>query len=130
MLLTRKKNTFYLGDPLEKKAVSREVKNEIRKAKIQYKNNIENPYNSGDLKAAWHGIKTMAAINQPLCKTGQPIKLNGIDDSDLPNTFNQFFSRFERSFPDSIATLRETLKRGEGLKYNRPKSQRYLRKQK
>lgn len=36
-----------LGDPLEKKAVSREVKNEIRKAKIKL-----NQYNSGDLKAA------------------------------------------------------------------------------
>ena len=47
----------------------------------------------------------MASINQPVCKTGQPIKLNGIDDSDLPDTFNQFFGRFERSFPDIIIII-------------------------
>lgn len=89
-VINRKKKTFYLGDLVEKKAVSREVKNEIKKAKSQYRNKIENQYNSGDLKAAWQGIKTMAAINQPVCRTGQPIKLSGIDDGDLPDIFNKF----------------------------------------
>ena len=36
---------FYLGDPQERRAVSREVKN-LNKANIQYKNKIENQYNS------------------------------------------------------------------------------------
>ena len=38
-----------------------------------------------------------------------------VHDSDLPDTFNQFFCRFERSFPDSIATLRETLTPQRGI---------------
>jgi len=63
------KKTLYLGDLAEKKAVSRGVKNEVRKAKIQYKNKIKSQYNSGDLKAVWQGIKTMAAINQPVHRT-------------------------------------------------------------
>lgn len=52
-------------------------------------------HNSGELRAAWHGIKTMAYINQ--CETKQPISVNGVDYSDLQNAFNKFFSRFERS---------------------------------
>lgn len=52
------------------------------------------------------------AINQLVCKTGQPIKLNDLDDSD---TFNQFFCRFEKSFPDSRVTLRGTLTPQRGI---------------
>ena len=63
-VINKKKNIFYTGDPLEKKAVSREVRNEIRKAKIQYRDKIEEQYCSGDLRAAWQVIKQMASINQ------------------------------------------------------------------
>lgn len=68
-VINKKKRTFYCGDPLEKKAVSREVKNEIKKAKIQYRRKIENKCSRGNLRAAWQGIKSMAAINQPTSET-------------------------------------------------------------
>lgn len=62
-VINKKKKTFYCGDPLEKKAVSREVKkNKIRKAKIQYRRKIENQYSGGDLRAAWRYMWTHTAL--------------------------------------------------------------------
>lgn len=68
-VINKKKITFYAGDPLERKAVSREVKNEIRKAKILYRKTIEKQYISGDLRVAWQGIKSMASISHYTCET-------------------------------------------------------------
>ncbi len=73
------------------KAVSREVKADIAKAKMNYRKKIEIKYSSGDLRAAWQGIKTMASINQCTHETKQLIKVNGVDDTDLSDTFNSFF---------------------------------------
>lgn len=51
----------------------------------------------------------MASINQQTCETRQLISVNGVDDTDLPNAFNSFFSRFERSdFLDKVSTPRES----------------------
>lgn len=52
-----KKNT------LRKEAASRDVGTEIAKAKSKYRNKTENQYVNGDLRSAWQGIKSMAAIN-------------------------------------------------------------------
>ena len=95
-VINKKKNIFYTGDPLEKKAVSREVRNEIRKAKIQYRDKIEEQYCSGDLRAAWQGIQQMASINQYSGETRQLTTISGVNDVDLPNAFNSFFSHFEK----------------------------------
>lgn len=72
---------------------SREVRNEIRKAKAKYRE-IQLQYTSGNLQAAWHGIKTMASINQYANDEKPPISLNGIDDLDLPDAFISFFFSF------------------------------------
>ena len=58
------------------KMASREVWKEIRKAKAKYREKIELQYTGSNLQAAWHGIKTMASINQ------------------YANDENHFFSRF------------------------------------
>lgn len=115
-VINKKKKIFYTGDPLEKKAVSREVRNEIRKAKIQYRDKIEEQYCSGDLRAAWQGIKQMASINQNSGQTRQLTTISGVNDADLPNAFNSFFSPFERSdFLCKISTLRMSLKPENGI---------------
>lgn len=51
-VINKKKRTFYSGDPLERRAVSKGVNEEIRRAKIKYKNKIESQYFSGDIKVA------------------------------------------------------------------------------
>ena len=52
-VINKKKMIFYSSDLLEKKSVSKEVKEEIRKAKIKYRNKIESQYCCGELRAAW-----------------------------------------------------------------------------
>lgn len=106
MVLNKKKRIFYTGDLLERKAVSREVKREIQKAKINYKNKVEIIFSTGDIRAACLGLKSMAAINEHADKSKQHIGITGVTDTDLSNTFNAFFSLFERSdFTNNITRV-------------------------
>jgi len=75
----------------------------IRKAKIKYKDKVEHKYSSGDLRAAWRGIKAMSSITQGSGDSRKPVTISGINDADLPNAFNYFYSRFEKyDFSENI----------------------------
>ncbi len=74
----KKKKTFYTGNPYELKTVSREVKNAIVKAKMNYRRKVETQYSNSDLRAAWHGIKCMSSINQSPYETKQLIRVEGV----------------------------------------------------
>lgn len=100
-VFNKKKKNFYAGNSFVMKAVNREVKSEIVKTKMNYKKKIETQFNNGDLRSAWRGIKYMASINQLPCESSKCIRVKGVDEAALPNTFNSFFSRFER--PDSVS---------------------------
>ena len=109
-VLNKKKRVFYTGTSQEKKVVNREVRAAIRKAKRQYKDKVEMQYSSGDIRAAWQGIKTMASVNQRVDGTRKSVSVEGVDDQDLPNVLNTFYARFERhDFSESISALRESL---------------------
>ena len=109
--INNKKRTFYTGNLQEKKAASREVKSEIIKAKARYRRKIEKQYATGDLKAAWQGIKTMGSINQHADTNKRNIRVNGIQEGDMPDALNTFFARFENSdFAAEVSELRQTLK--------------------
>ena len=67
-------------------------------------------FTSGNIRAAWQGLKSMACINQYAEEAKQLVTINGINYADLPNTFNCFFSRFERSdFISEVHMLRDSL---------------------
>ena len=105
--INKKKRSHFSGGPLEKKAVARGVRNEVRKAKLKYKETMERQY-TGDLRQAWKGIKTMVSINQDRNECKQAIRVHGVEDSDLPTAFTS--SRFERTeFYDDISRLRGSL---------------------
>ena len=101
--INKKKRSHFSGGPLEKKAVARGVRNEVRKAKLKYKETMERQY-TGDLRQAWKGIKTMVSINQDRNECKQAVRVNVVEDSDLPNAFNS--SRFERTEFSDISRLR------------------------
>lgn len=65
------------------------------------KKKIETQFNNGDLRSAWRGIKYMASINQLPCQSSKCFRVKGVDEAALPNTFNSFFSHFQR--PDSVS---------------------------
>ena len=58
----------------------------------------------------------MAAINHCGKETKQAISINGVEDSRLPDTFNTFFSRFERTdFTQDLSRLRDSLTPCNGM---------------
>jgi hypothetical protein len=108
-VLNKKKRVFYTGSAEEKKRVNREVRGAISKAKREYKDKIEQRYSSGDLRAAWKGIKHMASVNQKCDTVKKQVKLDGVDDCDLPNVLNDFYTRFEQhDFSSDVSDLRKS----------------------
>lgn len=107
-----KKRIFYTGNS-QKREINRVVRNEIRKAKRVYRDKVEHKYSGGDLWEAWRGMKSMSSISQGSTERDRtPIKIDGINEADLPNVFNNFYSRFEvQDFSENISLLRVPLPR-------------------
>ena len=94
-VLNKKKRVFFQGTTEEKKQVNREVRGAIRKAKEKYRRKTESKFSGGCLRAAWQGIKNMAAVNKVSAPRGSRVSLEGVADEALPNHMNSFFTRFE-----------------------------------
>lgn len=87
------KSTYNLPDRLSKyrctkvlswqKCNEQEVLYSIREAKKKYKDKVVLQFNSGDLTAVWHGIKTMSSVNCKVNAVKQPVTLAGVDKYDL-----------------------------------------------
>ncbi|XP_030272344.1 uncharacterized protein LOC115581424 [Sparus aurata] len=109
-VINKKKRTFFTGDLLEKKALSREVRKEIAKAKVNYKNKIEMRFAGGNIRAAWQGLKSIACVNKQADEAKQHTTIKGVPNAELPNAFNCFFSRFEScDFTQNISALKNSL---------------------
>ena len=97
-VINRKKRIFYTGNSQDKKEINRKLRNEIRKAKIAYRDKVELKYSSGDLREAWRGIKSMSSISHGNNdRARNTINIEGTHEADLPNAVNIFYSRFEKN---------------------------------
>ena len=72
-----------------------EVKAAIRQEKQKYKQQVELKFAGGNLRDAWKGLKTMAAVNTITDQSISKVRLQGLSDESLPEMFNDFFTRFE-----------------------------------
>ena len=89
-VINKKKKIFYIGNNQERKDVNKVVKNEIRKAKRADKDKVEHKYSSGDLRAAWRGIKSMSSVTNIQDDNNRaPIRIEGSTE-DLPNAHSWF----------------------------------------
>ncbi len=77
-VLNKKKRVFFQGTTDEKKQVNREVRGAIRKAKEKYRKKIESKFSGGCLRAAWQGIKNMAAVNKVSAPRRSRVSLEGV----------------------------------------------------
>ena len=85
--LHRKQNAFLYGDVRDKAEAKKEARYEIKRAKLQYKNRIEEKFHSNDLKAVWDGMKAMTS--QDGNKKNRPITIDGFNsNSDFANALN------------------------------------------
>ncbi|PVD27363.1 hypothetical protein C0Q70_12520 [Pomacea canaliculata] len=83
------------GSAHDKKIVNREVRDAIRRAKVQYKSKIESQFATGNIREAWQGLKNMASTVDRSKGSKAKISISGVDSAALPNALNAFFARFE-----------------------------------
>lgn len=100
-LLIKRKTVFNEGDVNAEKAVRKEIRAEIKKAKLRYKEKIEADLRSNNLKKTWKGMKTLIGSNDR-------VVLDGFSsDKHLADEFNVFYSRFNNSdFNDEMKGIR------------------------
>ncbi|KAK0146882.1 putative RNA-directed DNA polymerase from transposon BS [Merluccius polli] len=99
----------FTGSEAEKKEVNREVKRAINIAKLKYKNKVEQTFEKGNLRAAWQGIKNMAAVNS-VSTSRKPIQVAGRSSTSLPNDLNSFYTRFEKDNSTQLESIISTLR--------------------
>ena len=84
----KKHRAFQNGDEREIREATKEVRAEIKKAKLQYKNKIEERLGSNNLKAAWDGVKRMIGLQKAHKKPVHlPMHKNYNELSEALNTF-------------------------------------------
>ena len=108
-VLNKKKRVFFQGATDEKKQVNREVRGAIRKAKEKYRQKIESKFSGGCLRAAWQGIKNMAAVNKVSAPRGSRVILEGVADEALPNHMNTSSLVSKHDFSSHISDVKQSL---------------------
>lgn len=105
-LLVKRKTVFNKGDANAERAVRKEIRTEIKKAKLRYKDKIEAELRSNNLKRTWKGMKTMIGSKDRVSR----VVLEGFSsDKDLADGLNVFYTRFNSlDFYDETKSIRAT----------------------
>ena len=90
---------FRSGDKPAYKSARRDLKKGIREAKRRYKQRIESHFENNDPRSMWRGIKTLTDYKSSTTQISQ--------DSDLPDTLNRFFARFDKQHSRATADKTE-----------------------
>ncbi len=83
--------SFIQGDETRNRELQKQVKREIKAAKVSYKDKVQTLLKSGNSRPAWEGVKSIMGMNSKK----SPISLNGKSDSELANDLNTFYNRFD-----------------------------------
>lgn len=107
VLLNKKKQAFKQGDSTELMSVHKEIKREIRRAKLSYKRKLEDMLSNNNMGSAWDSIRSMVGLTDNVKKR---VSLDGFtSDLVLAQELNKFYSRFDvYFFNNEIMTLRNT----------------------
>ena len=101
--LNRKKLAFHQGDIDQQREAKKLVKKELKLAKIQYKNKVEEELKNGSSRSAWRGIKSMVGMQDTKKCLSDPHK----SDSALAEELNQFYLRFDsHDFSNELSEFR------------------------
>jgi hypothetical protein len=73
--------------------VQRKLREEIRKAKAEYKEKVEKQFEGGNMRDAWKGLKTLTGQNKPQCTA---ISTSLDERVAYADKLNEFYCRFER----------------------------------
>lgn len=65
---------------------------EIKAAKRAYKERVEKPFQEGNARDAWQGVKTLAGLP----KNSATLNAGTRDPVDMADDLNQFYCRFDQ----------------------------------
>lgn len=82
---------FKQGDSIRYKEANKQVRNEVKLAKLRYKEKIETMFTNGKSHVAWDGVKSIIGTKQKR----KCISLGGKSDYELADAFNSFYVRFD-----------------------------------
>ena len=88
--INKRNISFNIGDMDTYKELQKQVRKEIKLAKQQYKDRVENLFSTGSARPAWEGVKSLLGT-QPHKSN---ISLNVMSDHDLANELNIYSDRF------------------------------------
>jgi hypothetical protein len=112
--IKEKRAAFQSGDEAEKKRIQKKLREEIRQAKLEYKKKVESQFESGNMRNAWQGLKSLTGQNKP--QSGS-CPLTEEERTDFSNNLNDFYCRFERDdLEDELSSVMRDLQGrvGEG----------------
>lgn len=77
---------FNQGDVTQYKVLQKQVKKELKLARLNYKDKVEYMFSTGNSRSAWEGVKSMMGMHSKKCN----ISFDGKLDFDLANDLNVF----------------------------------------
>ena len=89
-LLNQKKFAFKDKDKKKRKDVQKELTKELKNGRREYKNKIEDKFQTNNLRDIFEGINQMSGRKKG--KSGQPVSTS----VDYANELNTFYARFDR----------------------------------
>ncbi len=93
--INEKKVAFQTGNKEERRKVQRKLRDEIRAAKLEYKQKVERQFQSGEMRDAWKGLKALTGQYTP-CKSKPNCLCNDARRTEFAGELNDFYCRFER----------------------------------
>jgi len=86
--LSARTSAFKSGNADDRKQTSYDLRKSIKAAKRQYKNKVEEQFNTNDTRGMWQGINNITDF-----KGNKPATVNIA--ASLPDELNNFYARFE-----------------------------------
>ena len=128
-LFQKRKNAFKEGNVTEVREIKKEIRSEIKRSKLVYKDKIEAELGSNNLKQAWNGMKLMTGCTD---RGDRNIALTGFNsDKQLADELNCFYSRFDNhDFTDTVNTLKDTTRVPPAFSLDVKNIERYLKQTK
>ena len=108
LTLKQKAAAFSKGDFVGGKTLQSTLRRQIANCKREYREKVEKQFQTGNIRQAWQGIKTMAGVppQTPSAATPTP----GDSVAEFSNQLNAHFARFEEDFSQDLAAVTEELR--------------------
>jgi len=125
-LINQRNISFMQGDAIAYNNLQKQVKRELKQAKLKYKDKVESHLSSGQSRPAWDGVKSMMGLQSNKYKT---LSFDGKTESDLADVLNIFYNRFNiYDFTKELSVFKEPwVEQNVAIKIDKDRVKKILR---